>query len=319
MNNLNFDFLLDIWADLKAKKLAPVAIGLAVAVVAMPVLMRKGEESPSSGTLPILAAATDKGAQVEVSDELADRGSKLDSYHARDPFKGAVKPQTDDAAGDGTASAPAGKTGTPIDPLAGIGGGGPTSSGTSGSSGSTGGTDLGGSSSPPPSLTTPPPADTGQPQKHYLFNFELDLKFGRPGREKRYREVSRLTFLPKPSLPALLFMGVTAGEKSAIFFVHPGLTHQGEGECVPSPDNCNFLKLKIGEQHYLAANDHEFRIELLHIRRVKLSDEKQQQATARKTSQGRRSARSMTDGATAGASAAPSDEQEFPWLADGIG
>ena len=31
MKNLNADFLLDIWADLKAKRLAPVAIGLVVA------------------------------------------------------------------------------------------------------------------------------------------------------------------------------------------------------------------------------------------------------------------------------------------------
>src|SRR5688500_7161404 len=103
MKNVNFDFLLDIWADLKAKKLAPVAIALLVAAVALPVLLMKGEESASDGPLPILAASnpTD-GPEVEVSEELADRGSKLDSYKSRDPFKGRVKPE-DETNGNGTA------------------------------------------------------------------------------------------------------------------------------------------------------------------------------------------------------------------------
>ena len=39
MKNLNADFLLDIWADLKAKRLGPIAIGLVVAMVAMPALL----------------------------------------------------------------------------------------------------------------------------------------------------------------------------------------------------------------------------------------------------------------------------------------
>ena len=96
MKNLNADFLLDIWADLKAKRLAPVAVGLAVALVAIPALMLKGEETPAAGPLPVIPAASGRRrAEVELAEELAEGGSKLDSYKAHDPFDGLVKPQED--------------------------------------------------------------------------------------------------------------------------------------------------------------------------------------------------------------------------------
>jgi hypothetical protein len=326
--NLNADFLLDIWADLKAKKLAPVAIGLVVVAVAIPALLMKGEETASEGPLPILASSANSGPKVEVSEELAERGSKLDSYRARDPFKGRLKPGDDDTAGSGTAIAPGdalgggatdkGSSGTSGAPLGGLGSGG--SDGSSGSSGPTGGSGLGGATDPG---TTPTPPDPEiVKQKPSRFNYQLSLKFGRPGREERYPAVKRLTFLPKPSLPALLFMGVREDEKTAVFFVHPGLTHQGEGSCVPSAKQCNFLELKRGQQHYLSANDHEFRIELLKINRVRLSTEKKQRTAARKASSGRRSERSLGEAVEPGADADTSgaeDVVDFPWLVDGIG
>jgi hypothetical protein len=315
MKNLNFDFLLDIWADLKAKKLAPVAIGLVVAAIAIPALLMKGEETASEGPVPILASDVSKGPEVQVAQELADRGSKLDSYRARDPFKGKVKPDDDAAAGTGTANAPStggdpggGSSGDTGSPLGGLGSGGST--GSSGSSGPSGDGGLG--STPTPS--TPPELDLPKP-KQRLYTFQLALNFGRPGREQRYPAVTRMTFLPRPTLPALLFMGVPEGERAAIFFVHPGMTHQGEGRCVPSPKNCNFLHLGIGQEHYLAANDYEFRIELLKVKRVPLSKEKQQRASARKASQ-RRLSRGVSDADTAAGAVA--GEMDLPWLVDGI-
>ena len=90
MKNLNADFLLDIWADLKAKRLAPVAVGLGLALVAMPALMLKGDERvvrrPAAHRRE--PGASGDGAEVELAEELADGGSKLDSYKAHDPFDG---------------------------------------------------------------------------------------------------------------------------------------------------------------------------------------------------------------------------------------
>ena len=309
MKNLsvNTDFLLDIWADLKAKRLAPVAIGLAVAVVAMPALLLKGEDAPTAGPLPIVPQAAADTAEVEVAEELAEGGSKLDSYKARDPFDGLVKPEDDSASGTSGAAV------APSDALADATGGGLPSTGSGG--GSTPLPDLGGSTDPGGLDTTggEPPVVVKRPGAK--FTYQLDVKFGRPGREKRYRNLSRMSFLPSAKVPALLFMGVPQDEKSALFFVHPTLSHAGEGVCIPSQTNCNFLRLKIGRDHFLSVKDYEFRIQLLGIKRAKLSEEKKR-AAARKTSGTHRSNR-------AGDSplAADADEtvEALPWLVDGIG
>jgi len=311
MKNLNADFLLDIWADLKAKRLAPVAIGLVAAVVAMPALMLKGGEAPADGPVPVISPVASDGPKVEVAAELAEGDSKLDSYKARDPFDGLVKPEDGDATGaTGAAIAPSdllgkggGEDGGGMPSLGG-GGGGSTAPDSLTSPGTGGGLDTGGGT--PPTVVRKPGAK---------FTYQLDVKFGRPGREKRYPHLSRLAFLPDENVPALLFMGVPADEKSALFFVHPTLSHAGQGICTPSKTNCNFLKLAIGREHFLSVNDYEFRIKLLDVNRVKLSTERKQRAQARKTAKLHRANRG--EGAASGNGAA--NRYDLPVLVDGIG
>lgn len=308
--NLNADFLLDIWADLKAKKLAPVAIGLVAVAVAMPALMLKSDDAAVTGPIPIGAPAVADNARVVVSDEI-EGGSKLDSYKARDPFEGLAKPKAPIATGGGSATAPSDALADAAKALGSQGGSG----GSSGSSGSDslGGQGPGSDPNLPPPGTTPPPVIVKRPGSR--FNFQLDLMVGRPGREKRHPSVARLTFLPSVSLPALLFMGVTEDEKSALFFVHPGLSHAGEGSCLPSNANCNFLSLKVGQEHFVSAEDQEFHVTLLGIKRVKLSAEKAQRDQVRKAS--RRSARTNGEAGTTGD---PGEAQlEMPFLVDGVG
>jgi hypothetical protein len=310
MKNLNADFLLDIWADLKAKRLAPVAIGLIAAVVAMPALLLKGDDAPSAGPLPIVAAPSSSGdgAEVELAEELAD-GSKLDSYKAHDPFSGVGRSAgTTDAGASGTAVAPGDDT-TSDSLLNALGGGAPPASSAPSSPPSFGG------SGTPPGLSTggdSPTTTVERPDSKYTY--ELDVKFGRPGREKRYRHLSRMSFLPSAKVPALLFMGVPVDAKSAIFFVHPSLSHQGEGECIPSEANCNFIQLAIGRDEFLAVNDYEFRLRLLGVHRVKLDPDA---GSARKTTGTHRSARDGGEGALG--SGAGVDDRGLPALVDGIG
>lgn len=332
MKNVNFDFLLDIWADLKAKRLAPVAVGMGVALVAMPALLLKGEDSASTAPIPAVAPPVDSGPKVEVADELAHGTSKLDSYKARDPFKGIVKAQSD-AGPSGTAIAPtdtpgdSGKT-TGLGDVLGTSGStdtGSTDTGSTGSSGSSTPSDLGGSSVTPPADT--PPTVIVKRHHGYKYNYELDLKFGKPGREKHYAAVPRLTFLPSPKVPALLFMGVSPDEQSALFFVYPGLSHQGQGQCIPDAQHCNFVKLAIGKEHYFSANDLEFHIKLLDINRVRLHTERKKRKLAREAAarklKGRRSGRATGDGDTTqgGDSTGGDDTPQIvmPWLVDGIG
>jgi hypothetical protein len=305
MKNVNADFLLDIWADLKEKRLAPVAIGLALALVAMPALMLKGEEAPSSSPLPIVAAPAASGdeAEVELAEELGERGSKLDSYKAHDPFDGLVKPDDASTGGSGTAIAPGddagGDAAGDLGDLLGGGGGSPTPESVPGF----GQPDSGSG------LTTP---GTPSPRvQRTNFTYELDVKFGPPGREKRYRHLSRMSVLPNPKVPALMFMGVPVDAKSAIFFVHPTLSHAGEGVCMPSQTECTFLELKIGRDHFLSVNDYELHIHLYGIKRVKLDSS----ATQVRRSTGTH--RAGRDGA--GALRGDAGKYEVPALVDGIG
>jgi hypothetical protein len=310
MNNLNADFLLDIWADLKAKRLAPIAVGMGVALVAIPALMLKGEDTPAAGPLPIVpVASSGDAAEVELAEELAEGGSKLDSYKARDPFDGLVKPEADNGL-SGAAVAPGDAGSGEADDslskaLGGVGGSSPSDdkSSTPSLGGSGGGLTTGGDN---------PPVVVRKPGSK--FTYQLDVKFGRPGREKRYPHLSRMSFLPSADVPALLFMGVPEDAKSALFFVHPSLSHAGEGVCVPSKAECNFLKLAIGRDHYLSVNDYEFRIRLLDINRVKLSKERKQRTQARKSARLRSGRGEGPLGGEAQGAA-----HDWPLLVDGIG
>jgi hypothetical protein len=279
---------------------------MAVALVAIPALMLKGEETPGAGPLPVIPASSGAGAEVELAEELAEGGSKLDAYKAHDPFDGLVKPQEDNglsgtavAPGDGAAEDP----GKELSKMLGGGGGSSPSDDDTTTPSLGGGLTTGGGSNPPVVIRKPS-----------RYTYQLDVKFGRPGREKRYQNLSRMSFLPSADVPALLFMGVPQDEKSALFFVHPGLSHAGEGVCMPSKADCNFLELAIGRDHYLSVDDYEFRIRLLGIHRVKLSQERKQRAQARKTMR-MRSGRG--DGPLA--NGAEGAGYEWPLLVDGIG
>jgi hypothetical protein len=308
MKNVNTDFLLDIWADLKAKRLAPVAIGLALALVAMPALMLKGGDAPSASPLPMVAAPAASGgeAQVELADELAEGGSKLDSYKAHDPFSGAIKPGGDNSGVSGTATAPSDATAADAggDLAAIIGAGSPSGPPDSvpglGSPDYGGGLTTGGDT--PPAVTRP---------RRTSFTYELDVKFGQTGHEKRYRHLSRMSVLPNAKTPALMFMGIPVDAKSAIFFVHPALSHAGEGTCMPSQTECTFLELTVGRDHFLSVKDYEFHLHLYGIKKVKLDDA----ATGtRRTTGSRRSGRDAGEGVLGGDA-----KYDMPALIDGIG
>jgi len=123
-----------------------------------------------------------------------------------------------------------------------------------------------------------------------------------------------MSFLPSAKVPAMMFMGVPVDAKSAIFFVHPSLSHAGEGTCTPSPQNCNFLELPVGRDHFLSVNDYEFRIHLLGIHRVKLDAQATQQ---RQTTGTGRSDRGVGEGALGRGDGAGG--YDLPVIADGIG
>ena len=117
-------FLLDLWHDLQAKRLAPVAVVLAVGLVAVPVVLLKPAEDPAPA--PVAAVKVDAAkreqlaalTKVKLGDEKVGAGSTLGVFDPANPFKppkGAIKKQvastgSSDEAGPGSAAA--GSTGS---------------------------------------------------------------------------------------------------------------------------------------------------------------------------------------------------------------
>lgn len=225
---------LDIWDDLRAKRLWPVAAALLLAVIAIPLfLMKPAEEAAPSGAKPGTPQAQATPA-VAVVDEASRESSKLGVFGKKDPFRppaAALKPSTSTSAASAISSA-AGASASPLTSA-----GSPSSPGSaaapiggSGGSGSTGG---GSAPAAPPVASLPRTA----------YTYVIDLDFGREGHTRLHRGVPRLRVLPSERSPVVVFLGVPASGKRAVFLLNPGFAQRGQGTCRPSRTTCNFLYL----------------------------------------------------------------------------
>ena len=79
-------FFLDLWQDLRAKRLWPVAVALLVATLAVPVFLLNSAAKPSRPAAPS-ASRTATPLPLVRLDQVAESGSRLDVFAARDPFR----------------------------------------------------------------------------------------------------------------------------------------------------------------------------------------------------------------------------------------
>lgn len=161
-------FAIQLWNDLRARRLVPVAVLLLAGLVAAPlVLSKKADEAPApeAAPAPSQAQVEPKGpealAQVKLDEALGKgNGSSLSAFDVNNPFSPpdkVIKASKDDAQSDVGAAPDTGGTGD-------------TTSGTDTGGGDTGGGDTGG-------------GDTGggtdgQP-KTSEFVYVLDITFWR--------------------------------------------------------------------------------------------------------------------------------------------
>jgi hypothetical protein len=225
--------LLELWHDLRAKRLWPVAVALVLALVAVPVLLKKdsGSPAPAPATAPSASAADNAAKAVVVADNSTANSSTLGVFNKKDPFKpdkavlAAAHPKT---------SAPA--KSAPTSPSGGNpGAAGGTPSGSTG--GSTGGGNTGGS--------TPAPQPTKPQAPKGPFAYTVDVKFGKRGETRTHHNVQKLDVLPNQNNPLLIFMGVNAAGDTAVFLTDTSLKAAGEGSCKPDGNTCSFLYLKL--------------------------------------------------------------------------
>ncbi|SEH14134.1 hypothetical protein [Thermoleophilum album] len=307
--------LLDIWEELRERRLLPIAVLLCVALIAIPVLLAGGGGGSSAPTVaPVQPPTRSELARLQVQPAENDvRGSRLDSFRARDPFRPpkGVRLQTQGGA-SGSGSLPT---------LAGSSGG--ASQGGSGGGRAGGGAGAGGGA--PSGGSTPAPSGgptTSVRRTTTSYRYVVDLTFGKVGSERRFRGQDKLAMLPSESAPLLILLGVEGDGDNAVFLVDASLKKtSGEGSCKPAKDDCAVLTLGPGNEHRLRdeqGNDYLLRIDA--IRRVKVKPASAKSANAQADSAApARAASAGLSSEGAGADAAPPVEFrrfELPVLSD---
>ncbi|MBA3298722.1 MAG: hypothetical protein H0U24_01445 [Thermoleophilaceae bacterium] len=222
---------LDIWDDLREKRLWPVAVALLLAVIAIPVIvMKPTEEAPPAVAQPATPQA--QGTPAVAAADSPD-SSTLGLFGKKDPFRppaAVLKPSVSSAPDTG-----ASKAGPSPSPPA--SGGAPATSGSAPAppSGSGGSGPTGGGSAPSSSPVAKRPST--------VYTYVIDMDFGRVGHVRLRRGLPRLTILPNERSPVAVLLGVSAGARRAVFLLNRSFQQGGEGTCRPSRATCTFLHL----------------------------------------------------------------------------
>jgi hypothetical protein len=252
-------FFLDLWQDLQAKRLAPVAVLLVLALIAVPVVLSKPAKTTAPPAVHATRSAPDpKDLKALASVKLAnadERGSSLDTFDPSDPFrppKSVTKKK--EAADTNAPSSVAGNTSggsTSGD----TSGGGDTGS-TGGTTGGTGGGTTGGTGG-------------GDQTQTVQYRYVVDVTFITNGHARHIKGLERLQMLPSENSPLLLFLGVTPKAGNAVFLVDSTLDAAGEGRCKPKASECAFLYIGAGSEHAFTNDDGDsYRIRIDEIRKV---------------------------------------------------
>lgn len=261
------DLLQDIWHDLMQKRLLPVAAFLLVGIVAIPAVMMKSSETPT--TSPVAADAPTPAEQAERQIEVTDltangAGSSLDTLREKNPFK---PPAAIARSGDGASSTGEGSTTAGADSQDGGTSGGGEQDGDGSSDGTTGG----GGSEPAPA---PEPTTAA-------YQYVADVTFWNGNKRRTIRGLRKLDMLPNQAAPVLIFMGTGPKGGNAVFLVDSTLKAAGEGRCKPAPANCAFVHIGPGSEHaFTTEAGDSYRLRIDEIRRVKVGADAAQAAPA---------------------------------------
>lgn len=259
-------FLLDLLEDLREKRLIPVAILLAVGIVAVPVVLANGGSSSSNEepTASKQAAGADPTAEAQIAGLVKSGGGKstdLGKFGSKDPFKPpsgyASRPRTSDTA--------TGDVSDGSDDTAAAEGGGSSDSPSSTAPAGTGGGEGGGKT------------------KTTAYTYVADVTFSQNGKVTR-RRLGRLAMLPSSSNPLLLFLGVTDGGDDAVFLVDSSLKAAGEGKCTPSSSQCANVYIGAGaEEEFTGPDGDSYTLRVDEIRKVKLASSAARKASPKKS------------------------------------
>jgi hypothetical protein len=269
-----------IGADLREKRLWPVAVVLIVALIAIPLLLSKsaastppatpagasgsGSSSPSSG-LPVVqvdnsashSKFTGKGRNPfnQLAASASGQSKTATSASTSSAGSGSSGAGTGaSGAGTGSSGASTGSSGSTT-PSSGTGSstGGASGSSSSGGSGATTTSTTGSSTTNPGGSTTTttttarttptPPAPPPASGLSSSQSYQVSLAFSTDrGELDTVDSLERLSTVPAGQ-PLLVNLGVLKGGSRVLFAVLPGTRVRGPGRCAPGPVDCQVLSL----------------------------------------------------------------------------
>jgi hypothetical protein len=204
--------LRNLLTDLVEKRLWPIALLLAIAAVAVPVVLGQGGTGAADAPVTPVAAAPARGAPASTpAVKLVGAPSvRSRSGPVRDPFRRAKKKKKAvPAAAD--ASAPAAATVTK--PITTTAAGGVTAA--------------------------------REPAQPDLSIYRTRVRWGQDA-NAAVHGVSRLQPLGGLSDPAIMYLGTTKGGARAVFLLGPNAVDEGDGTCAEK--TCRIIRLKPGDK-----------------------------------------------------------------------
>ena len=276
-------FVRNLLADLVAKRLWPVALVLALALVAVPVVLTQGiEEAPA----PPTPVAQEREVGDSVVTPAADAPRRGANPTGRNPFEqkkvAPAAPKSDDAGSTDSADVDA-------------------DSGWSGGAGA----DVTGGLPALDDVDVIPVGGTDEgpatPKPDARESYRVDLRFGQDGRLTKRNDVARLSPLPSAEDPFFVFMGVLADGKTALFLVSSDAEATGDGTCKPSPESCERIEMQAGQTEFFDVTTPDgatvqYQLDLVRVSRVRSSNPAvAANARSRESSEGRQVLRHAID------------------------
>jgi hypothetical protein len=237
----------DLYRDLRDRRLLPIVALLLVAIVAVPIALSASggtRASTAAPTAEIVSAEAPEAQAAVLADNpgLRDYRERLDELKAQNPFD----QQFETSGLEGTEVESGTET---LDTVS--SGGGDVATGTD-TAGSTSTSSSGATSTSSPDTSSgsgsvDTDGSTTEPEVLF-YSFKADLQYGLEGEVKEHRNVKYLDMLS----PVGTFLGASIDRKTAVFGLSSSVVAVTGGECVPSPDACDFLSLEKGKSAVLA-------------------------------------------------------------------
>ena len=240
-------FLVDLYWDLRDRRLLPLVALVVVAIVAVPFLLGGDSEeepaglpSPQASEAPAAGASSAEAARltvVEAKPGLRDYRKRLQGRTPTDPFEQRHAGPVLDGAQLNSQSATLSGGETEV-----------TTTTESGSGPTTEPAEPGGDA--------PPPVDGDGPGLKF-FEFVTDVQISRTkagpdgrqvmGEPEVRRRVPVLTPLPGAKTPVVTTMGVNMVKEKVLFMVSPEVTSlYGDAHCVSGTESCQLLEVEPG-------------------------------------------------------------------------